>query len=288
MTQLVQQLLAGMANGALYACLALALVIIYRTTNHVNFAQGEMAMFSTFVAWACLQAGLPYWLMIIAALAFGFGMAVLLERLVLRPLHGPIASSVVAFIALLMIFQSAAGWIFGYTTKSFPSPFELDELRNRFLSPHDAGIIGISLVLLFAVFLFFKFTRIGLALRAVADNPLSGHLVGINVGAMVTCAWGLAGAIGAITGVMAAPKIFLEPHMMSGILLYAFAGAILGGIDRPVGAVAGGFIVGIAENLLGAYLAATELKLSLALLIIIGVLVLRPAGLFSKAPEVRV
>ena len=198
-------------------------------------------------------------------------------------------SVVVVFIGLLVIFNSMAGWIYTYTIKTFPSPFpEAPPFGSRLVSSHELGAIGVTLVVLALLYAFFRFTPLGLAMRAAAQNPESSRLVGIRVGWMLALGWGLASAIGAIAGMMVAPVVFLDPNMMLGILLYAFAGALLGGIDNPVGAVAGGFAVGVIENLSGAYLVGADLKLTLALGIIAAVLVLRPAGLFGRTLVRRV
>jgi branched-chain amino acid transport system permease protein len=202
--------------------------------------------------------------------------------------NSPILSLVIVFVGLLVIFNSVAGWIYSYTIKPFPSPFpEQPFMGNTYLTSHDMGSAGVTLVVLLAVFVFFRYTPLGLAMRAAAQNPVSSRLVGVRVGWMLALGWGLASAIGAVAGIMVAPVVFLEPNMMGGILLYAFAGALLGGIDSPGGAVLGGFIVGVLENVVGVYL-GTELKLTVALVIIVGVLVVRPSGLFGKIHVARV
>jgi branched-chain amino acid transport system permease protein len=290
MQALLHQILSGLANGGIYASVALALVMIYQSTHHVNFAQGEMAMFSTYIAWMLIQAGLPYWVAFFLTLGISFAIGVLIERIVLRPVaKAPVLSVVVVFIGLLVILNSMAGWIFSYTIKSFPSPFPSDAwYGSTYLSPHEVGMITVTLAVLALVFGFFRFTPLGLAMRAAAQNPVSARLVGIRVGWMLAFGWGLAGAIGAVAGMMAAPELYLDPNMMGGVLLYGFAAALLGGIDNPWGAALGGFIVGVAENLAGAYVVGTELKLTVALAIIVGVLVVRPAGLFGRTLVVRV
>jgi branched-chain amino acid transport system permease protein len=289
MDQLVHQILSGLATGGIYASVALALVMIYQATHLVNFAQGEMAMFATYLAWSLMQAGVPYWVAFAITVVSAFVLGVAIERIVIRPVeNSPILAVVIVFIALLFIFNSVAGWIFSYTIKPFPSPFPAEPLfGNRYLSSHELGSMAITLVVLLLLFVFFRFTPLGLAMRAAAQNPVSSRLVGIRVGWMLALGWGLAAAIGAIAGMMVAPTVFLEPNMMGGILLYAFAGALLGGIDSPGGAVLGGFIVGVLENVVGAYV-GTELKLTLALVVIVGVLVVRPSGLFGKIHVVRV
>jgi branched-chain amino acid transport system permease protein len=289
MDQFLHQILSGLATGGIYASVALALVMIYQATHLVNFAQGEMAMFATYLAWALLQADVPYWAAFAITVASAFVLGVALERIIIRPVeNSPILVVVIVFIALLVIFNSLAGWIFSYTIKPFPSPFPAQPLfGNSYMSSHELGSISITLVVLLLLFVFFRFTPLGLAMRAAAQNPVSSRLVGIRVGWMLALGWGLAAAIGAIAGMMVAPTVFLEPNMMGGVLLYAFAGALLGGIDSPGGAVLGGFIVGVLENIVGAYI-GTELKLTLALVVIIAVLVVRPSGMFGRVHVVRV
>jgi branched-chain amino acid transport system permease protein len=286
---LIHQILSGLATGGIYASLALALVMIYQATHLVNFAQGEMAMFATYIAWSLLQQGMPYWGAFALTVVIAFIGGVLIERIIVRPVErAPILSVVIVFIALLVIFNSLAGWIYSYTIKPFPSPFPAQPLfGNSYVSSHELGSMGITLAVLLALFVFFRYTPLGLAMRAAAQNPESSRLVGVRVGWMLALGWGLASAIGAIAGMMVAPIVFLEPNMMGGILLYAFAGALLGGIDSPGGAVLGGFLLGVLENVVGAYV-GTELKLTVALVVIVGVLVVRPSGLFGKVHVVRV
>jgi len=290
MNAFLAQLLAGLATGGIYACLALALVMIYRSTHHVNFAQGEMAMFSTFIASVLVQAGWPYWAAFFATVAIAFVMGAAIEATLIRRLrNAPILAIVVVFVALLVILHSLAGWSFGYAIRSFPSPFsEAAGVGAGLLSPHQLGAIGVTLFMLALVYAFFRYSPLGLAMRATAENPTSSRLVGVRVNRMLALGWGLAGAIGAVAGMMVAPVVFLDVHMMSGVLLYAFAAAVLGGIGSAPGAVVGGFIVGVLENLLGTYVVGAELKLSVALVLIIVVLVARPSGLFGKAVVVRV
>jgi branched-chain amino acid transport system permease protein len=285
----LHQVLSGLATGGIYASMALALVMIYQATHLVNFAQGEMAMFSTYIAWTLIAAGLPYWAAFFLTIGISFLGGLVVERVVIGPVEkAPVHAIVIVFIGLLVIFNSLAGWIYTYTIKSFPSPFPSTLVFGAYISPHEVGAIAITLAVLLLVYLFFRFTPLGLAMRAAAENPESSRLVGIRVGWMLAFGWGLAAAIGAIAGMMAAPIVYLDPNMMRGILLYGFAGALLGGIDNPWGAVAGGFAVGVLENLAGAYVIGTELKLTLALAVIVGVLVVRPAGLFGSPLASRV
>ena len=290
METFLHQVIAGLATGGIYASVALALVMIYQATHLVNFAQGEIAMFATYIAWTLIQSGMPYWAAFFLTVIIAFVMGVVIERVIVRPVEqAPVLSVVVVFIGLLVIFNSMAGWIYTYTIKTFPSPFPTEApFGSRLVSSHDLGAIGVTLVVLMLLYAFFRFTPLGLAMRAAAQNPESSRLVGIRVGWMLALGWGLASAIGAIAGMMVAPVVFLDPNMMSGILLYAFAAALVGGIDSPGGAVLGGFIVGVLENVLGAYVIGNELKLSVALVLIIGVLVIRPSGLFGKVHVTRV
>jgi branched-chain amino acid transport system permease protein len=288
----LHQILAGLATGGIYACMALAVVMIYQAIDHINFAQGEMAMFSTFVAWQLLQWGAPFWVAFVATVALSFAAGVALESVVFKPIHdAPVLSHVVAFIALLAILNSGAGFIWDYQIKSFPSPFGSGQLFGQnLISPHDAGMIAVTLIMLVLLYLFFRHTRIGLAMRAAAASPESARLAGIRVGQMIALGWGMAAAIGAVAGMMIAPVVFLEPNMMLGILLYGFAGAVLGGLTSPGGAVLGGFAVGVIENLAGTYIPVVgrELKLSIALCIIVAVLVVRPGGLLGRRVVTRV
>jgi len=289
MEALLHQVFAGLATGGIYASLALALVMIYQATHLVNFAQGEMAMFTTYIAWSLVNAGMPYWAAFFLTLLFAFVFGVLIERLVIRPVeNAPVLAVVVVFIALLLILNSVTGWIYSYTIKSFPSPFPAAPVFGRWISPHELGAVGVTLVVLLALYAFFRFTPLGLAMRAAAQNPESSRLVGIRVGWMLALGWGLAAAVGASAGMMVAPIVYLDPNMMGGILLYAFAAALVGGIDNPWGAVFGGFLVGVLENLLGAFVIGNELKLSVALAIIVGVLLVRPSGFFGSVHVTRV
>ncbi|MCC2674471.1 MAG: branched-chain amino acid transporter permease [Ramlibacter sp.] len=286
MDQLLPQVLSGLATGGIYASVALALVMIYQATHLVNFAQGEIAMFATYICWSLLQAGMPYWVAFFMTVVLAFVGGVIIERVIIRPVeNAPVLSVVIVFIGLLVIFNSIAGWIYSYTIKPFPSPFPSQPVFG--MSAHGVGSVAVTLVVLALVFAFFRFTPLGLAMRAAAQNPVSSRLVGVRVGWMLALGWGLASAIGAVAGMMVAPVVFLEPNMMGGILLYAFAGALLGGIDSPGGAVVGGFIVGVLENVVGIYL-GTDLKLTVALVIIVTVLVLKPSGLFGRVHVARV
>ena len=288
-----QQVVSGLATGGIYGSLALALVMIYQATDVVNYAQGEMAMFSTYLAWSMINAGLPYWVAFAATLVIAFVGGIVIERVVIRPVeNAPILTIVIVCIGLLVILNSLAGWIYTYTQKPFPSPFPNRPitLGHVIFGAHDLGAIGITLIVLGLLYVFFRYTTLGLAMRAAAQNPASSRLCGIRVGWMLALGWGLAALVGAVAGMMVAPVVFLDPNLMGGILIYAFASATLGGFTSPGGAVVGGLIVGVTENLVGTYVRfiGTELKLTVALAIILIVLMVKPSGLFGRGVVHRV
>ena len=284
----IQQVVSGLATGGIYASLALALVMIYQATDVVNFAQGELAMFATYICWSLINAGLPYWVAFFSTLGIAFMGGVVIERVIIRPVeNAPILSIVMVTLGLLVICNSIAGWIWTYLQKPFPSPFPSDPFKvgNVVFGAHDLGEIQVTMLVLLCIYLFFRFTPLGLAMRAAAHNPVSSRLVGIRVGWMLALGWGLAAVFGAVAGMMVAPVLTLEPNLMGGVQIYAFAAATLGGFTSPGGAVLGGFIVGVVENLVGTYVSfiGTELKLTVALAMIIIVLLVKPSGLFGRA-----
>ncbi len=289
----IQQVVSGLATGGIYASLALALVMIYQATDVVNFAQGDMAVFATYICWSMLNHGVPYWGAFLATLVIAFVGGIVIERVLIRPVeHAPILSIVIVTLGLLVILNSVAGWTWSYVQKPFPSPFPQTPFKagNIVLGAHDVGGIAVTLLVLLCIWIFFKFTPLGLAMRAAAHNPVSSRLVGIRVGWMLALGWGLAAVFGAVAGMMIAPMLTLEPNMMSGVQIYAFAAATLGGFTSPGGAVLGGFIVGVVENLVGTYVSfiGTELKFTVALAMIIVVLLVKPTGLFGTTIVKRV
>ena len=291
MTGFLQQLVEGLGAGAIYASLALALVLIYRFTGIVNFAQGELAMFSAYLAWQ-FSRGMPFWPALVLTLAVSFAGGMLIERVVIRPVEGaPELTVVIVTVGLFIFVNAAAGWIWSFLIKDFPNPFPEGALEAGGLSVGYAtlGVLVVVGVVMGLLYLLFQHTKIGLGMRAVASNPDSARLVGIRVGWTLALGWGLAATVGAVSGVLVAPLLFLEPNMMGGVLIYAFAAATLGGFDSPVGAVVGGLIVGVAETLAGAYVdvIGSDLKVGVPLVIILGVLLLRPQGLFGRAAVER-
>jgi len=292
MQLLLQQVLAGLATGAIYAIMALGVVMIYQAIDHLNFAQGEMATFSTFIAWQMIAWGWSYWITFIATVIISLVGGIAVERILFRPVrNAPILSQLVAFIALFSILNSADGEIWNFTIKSFPTPFgNKPFLGSGLISTHQAGMVGVTLLLLALLYLFFSGSRLGLAMRAAAANPVSARLCGIRVGWMLALGWGLSTAIGAIAGMLIAPIVFLDPNMMLGVLIYGFAGAVLGGLSSPAGAVVGGFAVGVIDNLAGTFIPyiGQEFKLTVALVVIVAVLMVRPAGIFGRVAVSRV
>lgn len=289
----LQQTIEGIATGSIYASLALALVLIYRSTHIVNFAQGEMAMFATFIAWQFTQWNWPIWGAIAVTLAIAFLGGLAVERVVIRPVeNAPVLTVVIITLGLLLVFNQGAGWVWDFLVKSFPSPFpeEVVEAGDVRMSTQSIGVVGVLVATVTVLWFLFQRTRLGLAMRASAENPESARLVGINVSRMLMLGWGLASMVGALSGAMVAPRLFLEPNMMFGVLIFAFASATLGGFDSPIGAVVGGITVGVTENLAGTYIdfVGSDLKVAVPLLIIVAVLMVKPTGLFGREPVARV
>jgi len=293
-TQLAQQTVIGLSSGGLWALLALALVLIYRSTGVVNFAQGEMAMFSTFIAWSLIHHGLSYWQAFFLTLAISFAGGVALERVVIRPVErAPVLTVVIVTLGLLFLVDGAARWFWSSETRTLPNAFSTRPITvaGVAFSIQDLGNIAVSLVVVVALFLLFQFTKLGLALRATASNPDESRLVGIRVSWMLALGWGLAAAMGAVSGMLTAPALAsFDQNLMQPVLLYAFAGAVLGGISSPFGAVVGALLLGVFVNLIGTYVdwIGTDLRLPVALAVILGVLLVRPAGLFGRASARRV
>jgi branched-chain amino acid transport system permease protein len=291
MTNFLQQVVSGLASGGIYGSLALAIVLIHRSTGVVNFAQGELATLSAFVCWTLLDHGWAFWPAFGATIALSFAGGVVLQQTVIRPIqNGPLLGIVILTIGLLIAVNGLDTWIWGGASKQFKGPFSTSPINvgGVAFSKQDIGVIAVSIVAVVLVGLLFAKTKLGLGLRAAAVNPVEARLAGVRVGAMLALGWGLAAALGAVAGVLAAPSLFLEPNMMQTVLLYAFAAAVLGGMDSPVGAVVGGLVLGVLLNLVGTYVhwVGGELRLATALAVILAVLLVRPAGLFGR-PAVR-
>jgi branched-chain amino acid transport system permease protein len=287
MTNFIQQIVSGLASGGIYGLLALAIVLIHRSTGVINFAQGEMATLSAFICWTLVDHGWSFWPAFGATLLFSFAGGVTLQAVVIRPIQGgPLLGIVILTIGLLIAFNGLDTWIWGGAAKQFHGPFSTAPIRvgGVAFSKQDLGVIAVALIAVGLMWLLFARTRLGLGLRAAAVNPVESRLVGIRVAAMLALGWGLAAMLGAVAGVMAAPSLFLEPNMMQTVLLYAFAAAVLGGMDSPIGAVVGGLLLGVLLNLVGTYVhwIGGELRLATALAVILGVLLVRPSGLFGR------
>jgi branched-chain amino acid transport system permease protein len=292
-TEFAQQLTAGIRQGAIFAGLALALVIIYRSTRAINFAQGEMATFTTFICWSLMNHGLSFWAAFPLVLLIAFVGGVTVERTIIRPVeNGPVITIVIVTLGLALLLNGLTSVIWGGGNRPFDGPFSTRtiNLGSVPVSVQDIGIVAVSFVLVALLALFFRFTKLGLGLRAAALNRDSSELAGVRVGWMLAFGWGLAAVLGAVAGMMVAPILFLDPNMMQVILIYAFAAAVLGGLDSPVGAVVGGLLLGVAITLLGRYVGfiGEPLKLPTALLLILLVLLVKPNGLFGRVAVRRV
>ena len=291
MQEFLQLVVSGIATGGIFASLALALVLIYNAMGLVNFAQGEMAMLATFVAFTLIAHGMNYWLAFIVTLVVAFAGGIAIERVVIRPVErAPILTLVIVTLGLATLINGLAGSIFGYVPRSFPSPFSAQTVNilGALASYQDLGVIAVSAVVLLGVYVLLQQTTVGLTMRAAAHHPEASRLLGVHVSWMLALGWGLASAVGSVSGIMVAPILLLQPNMMQTIIIYAFAAAVLGGIESPLGAVVGGVIVGVTINLAGVYLpfVGGDLQLAVALAIIVAVLVLKPNGLFGR-PTVR-
>src|SRR5919202_730886 len=285
-TQLAQQTVIGLSSGGTWALLALALVLIYRSTGVVNFAQGEMAMFSTFIAWSLIHHGLSYWEAFFVTLVFSFAGGGGLER-------APVLTVVIVTLGLFFLVDGAARWFWSSETRTLPNAFSTRpiEVAGVAFSIQDLGNIAVSLCVVVLLAVLFQFTKLGLALRAAAVNPEESRLLGIRVSWMLALGWGLAAAMGAVSGMLTAPALAsFDQNLMQPVLLCAFAGAVLGGIASPFGAVVGTLLLGVFVNLIGTYVdwVATDLRLPVALAVILGVLLVRPAGLFGRSAARRV
>jgi branched-chain amino acid transport system permease protein len=292
MAHFVQLVVDGVAIGSIYAALALALVLIFRSTGIVNFAQGEMAMFSTFVAWGLVQGGVPLGLALLGALAASFAGGMVIERVLIRPVEDEDPLSIlIVTLGLFILVNSLAGWIWGFNNRGFPRalPGGSADVAGVRLSYESLGIVAVLLAVVGLLYLLFERTKLGLAMRAAAANPSSSRLVGVPVGRTLMLGWGLAALIGAVAGVLVAPQLFLDVNFMGGVLVYAFAAATLGGFDSPKGAVIGGWIIGVTETLAGNYIGfiGSDLTILVPLVIILGVLLVRPNGLFGSPEAVR-
>jgi branched-chain amino acid transport system permease protein len=287
---LTSQVVSGLATGCVYALIALGFVLIFKATDVVNFAQGEFVMASGFISFTLLvRFGLPYWLVLLATIALSGLMGVILERVVVRPImDAPIFSIVIATIGASTVLRSSAGIVYGYDVLPLPTIFSKDPIRVGLLNftMMDLGVIGSSVGIMLALYLFFKFTKTGTAMRATAQSQTAARLMGVSVKRIFSLTWAISAGVGGVAGVLIAPIIYLDPNL--GLIgVKAFAGAILGGFGSIPGAIVGGMLLGILENLSGYFFNAGIKQISTYILLIV-VLVVRPSGLFGAAPVRKV
>jgi branched-chain amino acid transport system permease protein len=283
--------LTGIAAGMIYSALALALVLIWRATRIVNFAQGALAMTTTYIALAAIRATDNYWLGFVVALLAGLVLGSIAERFLVRWVEaGPPLNAVILTLGLFLILEAVVPMIWGAQIRSFPAPFSIaaTQVGDTFiaLSPFNMFTIGVVLVVMAAMLLLFRFTSVGLRMRATAFAPEIARLLGVRVGRLLTLGWALATLTGALAGLLVAPTLLLYPNNMDAILVYGFTAAVLGGLDSPVGALVGGLGIGLALSYIGGYLGA-DLEAIGALVILIGILMIRPQGIFVHSAERR-
>jgi branched-chain amino acid transport system permease protein len=289
----LQQVIDGLATGSIYGALALALVLAHRATGVVNFAQGQLAVVSTFMAWSLVQTGLDVVAAIAVAVVASVVLGAAVELVVMRRFEreSPMIT-IVATVGLLLLLNGASSLIWGYELKAFPPVFSAGTLRagGTAVSITALGTFLVLAVVVLLLYVLLMRTRLGLALRAVADNADSSALSGLPVGRLLMVGWGLAAGLGAIAGCLVAPKLYLDPNMLAGVLVYALAAAVLGGFDSPLGAVVAAWIIGVTENLAATYVGVigNDLRIAVPLLLTVLVLLLRPQGLFGRREVVRV
>jgi len=294
MSQFIQTVATGLSMGSVYAVVALAIVLIYRSTGVMNFAQGEMAMFSTFIGWSMivyfsawsLPLDMNYWLPFFLAVILAALLGAAVERVVLRPVEeAPVLNSVIVTLGLFTLFNSVAIWRYGGIAKPFPSPtfFQGSALSVGpvVISRLNIGVFSMSVLIMLLLYLFLNYTKLGLAMRAAAENRMACRMVGIPANRMLTLGWAFAAAVGAMAGMLVAPIVFLSPNMMFATLIFAFAAAVLGGLQSLPGAIVGGLLLGIIQNMAGTYI-GSEIDITAAFFVIVLVLLVRPTGLLGR------
>jgi branched-chain amino acid transport system permease protein len=296
MSLFIERMVNGLADGSIYALLALGLVVVFRSTGQLNFAQGEIGAMGAFFVSTLTLSGLPVWLSIAFAMVLGFVVSAGVERVVVRPIeHRNPGAVIVALIGVFLGVNQLIAMIWGVDPRSLPSVFP--NAADDFVTIGGApiriarlGIIGVLIVLLFVLWLIFNKTKLGLAMRAVANNQESSNLVGIRVGSILLVGWGLAGAIGVLAASMLAPSAGLTGTLMLSPFLLASVAAVLGGLDSPLGAVVGGLIIGVTEAFIVGYVdfLGADMLLPVMLVILLVVLLLRPSGLFGSERVERV
>jgi len=292
--EFLQFTLSGISFGMIYAAIALSLVLIWRGTRLLNFAQGAMAMFTTYIGIEVIYHTHSYWAGFAVALAAGLVFGAAAELTVIRPTLGkPELNAVIITIGLLIIIEGAAGILYGGQFRSFPAAFSVVGLK---IGSTALGVsrfdVFVALAVLAATLLLaagFRYTSVGLRMRAAAFNPTVARLSGIRVGRVITLGWALAALLGALAGVLVTPSTFLYPNSMDTIFVYGFTAAVIGGLDSPLGAVVGGLVLGVLLSYASGYLPqGSDLTALVALGILVVVLMLRPGGLFSATRVRRV
>lgn len=291
MQQFVNTTLTGIGQGAIYAAFALALVLIWRSTRVVNFAQGAMAMFTTYLALVVIERGAPYWVALLVALAGGLVLGAGVERLVVRRVAGNEMAAVIVTLGLFVAFQAVASILFGATFKSFPAPVGLQGFTigatTVAFTPFTVFILVSVGVVLAGLVALFRFTNVGLRMRATAFSPEVSRLLGVPVGRMLTLGWALAALVGSLAGLLIAGGSLVYPAYMDTVIVYGFVAAVLGGLDSPGGAVVGGLAIGLGLSYVTGYLGSELVPLA-ALAALVVVLLVRPQGLFARAAARRV
>jgi branched-chain amino acid transport system permease protein len=290
--QFVNLTLGGVITGAVYAAFALALVLIWRSTRIVNFAQGSMAAITTFIALSLIEGGQSYWVGLIVALLAGLVIGAVVERVVIRPVEGgPELNAVIVTLGLFIAIQALISVLFGVNQRAFVPPFSNIGFKagdfTLALSPNTLFTLGAVLLVMVGLTALFRFTRVGLAMRASAFGQEVARLLGVRVGRMLTLGWALAAVVGSLAGMLIAAEVsFVAPTFMDSLIVFGFVAAVLGGLDSPIGAVVGGLLLGLALSYVRGYLDETLVGMA-ALVILVVVLLVRPGGLFSTTQTRR-
>jgi branched-chain amino acid transport system permease protein len=291
--QFVNVTLSGLIQGSVFAAFALALVLIWRSTRIVNFAQGSMAAATSFIALALIQAGQSYWLALVVALVSGFVLGAVVERVIVRPVEGgPELNAVIVTLGLFVALQALIAIIFGSSFESFPAPFGVRGFSigdtTVALTPNSLYVLGAVLVTMLLLMALFRYTRVGLAMRASAFGQEVARLLGVRVGRMLTLGWALAAVVGSLSGLLIAGGGLVSPAYMDTLIVYGFVAAVLGGLDSPIGAVVGGLLLGLALSYVSGFVPSGSALVNLAALVILMVVLLvRPGGLFSSTTARR-
>jgi branched-chain amino acid transport system permease protein len=292
--QFLNYTFSGVSVGMVYAAVALSLVLIWRSTRILNFASGAMAMFTAYIALSLIDRKFSYWAAFAVAIASGFVLGVVVERIFIRPIENkPPINAVIVTLGLFILFEAIAGMIWGNSrSRSFPANFSGKGYKlgsSQFLfAPFDSFIVGSVGITMMLLLVLFRYTSLGLKMRAAAFEPMVARLQGVRVNRMLSLGWGLASAAGALAGVLVAPRsVPLSPNYMEVVLVYGFTGAVLGGLESPLGALVGGLVIGLSQSYVGAYINSTY-EVVAALVVLIAVLMVRPAGLFSRTAPRRV